>query len=202
MWGCAGGVFADLGPYKFGRIEFWGTGWKLIYMHARMVRQKLFHLAAAVGRMLIPHYHNRSRNVMQQMCEKSDHLLPADRVTIGLQIQLDLAFPWTHAQGANQFRRSLCSRLVRMVGVCRRGAQLRLRGETNENPLSSRKTRVAPSSRHFFYLWPDIAFPMDDRGSSRARLRRCGFWQLQPIRRKRYQTLLARYRTRNRFQIK
>ena len=71
-------------------------------MHARMVRQKLFHLAAAVGRMLIPHYHNRSRNVMQQMCEKSNHLLPADRVTIGLQIQLDLAFPWTHAQGANQ----------------------------------------------------------------------------------------------------
>jgi hypothetical protein len=36
------------------------------------------------------------------MCEKSDHLLPADRVTIGLQIQLDLAFPWAHAQCANQ----------------------------------------------------------------------------------------------------
>jgi hypothetical protein len=52
--------------------------------------------------MLIPHYHNRSRNGMQQMCEESDHLLPADRVTIGLQIQLDLGFPWTHAQCANQ----------------------------------------------------------------------------------------------------
>src|SRR5919198_5719394 len=53
MWGCAGGVFAELGPYKFGRIEFWGTGWKLIHVHARIVRQKLFHLAATVDRMLI-----------------------------------------------------------------------------------------------------------------------------------------------------
>ncbi len=102
MGGCAGGVFADLGPYKFCRIEFWGTGWKLIHMHARMARQKLFHLAAAVDRMLIPHHHHRSCDVTQQMHEKPDHLLPADRVTVGLQMQLDLAFPWTHAQSANQ----------------------------------------------------------------------------------------------------
>jgi hypothetical protein len=49
-----------------------------------------------------------------------------------------------------KFRRSLWSRLVRTVGVCPRGAHVRLTGETNENPLSSSKIRVAPNARHFF----------------------------------------------------
>lgn len=98
------------------------------------------------------------------MHEKPDHLLPADRVTIGLQMQLELAFPWTHAQGANQVQALMVVKtLVQTVGVCLRGAQVRLSGETSEKPLSSRKTRVAPSLRHFFYLWPEIAFPMGDR---------------------------------------
>ncbi len=141
----------------------WGTGWKLIHMHARMARQKLFHLAAAVDRMLIPHHHHRSCDVTQQMHEKPDHLLPADRVTIGLQMQLDLAFPWTHAQSANQVQALMVVKTRETVGVCLRGAHVRLSGETSENPLSSEKTRVTPSLRHFFYLWPAIAFPMSDR---------------------------------------
>ena len=62
-----------------------------------------------------------------------------------------------------RFTRSWCSMLVRMVGVCPRGAQVRLSGETSENPLSSRKTRVAPRACHFFYMRPDIAFPMRNR---------------------------------------
>ena len=53
--------------------------------------------------------------------------------------------------------------LVRMVGVWPRGAQVRLSGETSENPLSSIKTRVACRVCHFFYLRPDVVFPMGDR---------------------------------------
>jgi hypothetical protein len=49
-----------------------------------------------------------------------------------------------------RLRRSLCWKLVRMVGVCPRGAQVRFSGQTNENPLSSAKTRLAPSACHFF----------------------------------------------------
>lgn len=52
------------------------------------------------------------------MREKSDHLLPADRVTTGLQTQLDLAFPWTHAQGANQVQ------ALTVVKTCVNGGSL------------------------------------------------------------------------------
>ncbi len=64
---------------------------------------------------------------------------------------------------SDQFHRALCSTLVRTMGVCPRGAHVRLSGDTNEKPFSLGKPRVAPSSRHFFYLWPDIAFPMHKR---------------------------------------
>jgi len=48
------------------------------------------------------------------------------------------------------------------MGVCPRGAQVRLSGETSEKPLSSSKISVACSWRHFFYLWPDVPFPVRD----------------------------------------
>jgi len=60
-----------------------------------------------------------------------------------------------------KFTRSLCSRLVRRVGVCPRGAHVRFRGETKEKPVSSTKTRVAWRSRQFFYPWPRMPLPMD-----------------------------------------
>jgi hypothetical protein len=62
-----------------------------------------------------------------------------------------------------RLRRSLCSIRVRMTGVSPRGAHVRLSGETSEKPLSSRKTSVAPSCCHFFYMWPDVLFPMCNR---------------------------------------
>ncbi len=62
-----------------------------------------------------------------------------------------------------RFTRAWCSMLVRMVGVCPRGAQVRLSGETSENPLSSIKTRVARRACHFFYMRPGIVFPMSNR---------------------------------------
>lgn len=66
-----------------------------------MTRQKVFDLAAAVDRMLLPDQHHRSSKVMQQMSKKSDYFLPADRFTTGLQAQLDLAFRRAHAQSTN-----------------------------------------------------------------------------------------------------
>src|SRR5512137_217877 len=61
-----------------------------------------------------------------------------------------------------RFTRSWWSMLVRMVGVCPRGAQVRLSGETSENPLSSIQTSVARRVCHFFYMRPDVVFPMGD----------------------------------------
>jgi len=98
----AGGIFANLGPYEFGRIEFWGTGRKLVHLETPMARQKVFHLATAMDRMLIPQQHDRSLDVTQQMLEESDHFIAADGLTIGLKVQLDLAPGWGHAQGTYQ----------------------------------------------------------------------------------------------------
>ena len=102
----AGGVFANLSPYEFGRIESWRTGRKLVRMEERMERQKVFHLATAMDRMLIPHHHDRSLDVTQQMLEESDHFIAAYGFTIRLKVQLDLAPRWGHAQGSYQVQTS------------------------------------------------------------------------------------------------
>lgn len=76
---------------------------------------------------------------------------------------LSLRCPGVMHNAPIKFSRALCSRLVRSVGVCPRGAQVRFNGETSEKPVSSRKTSLAPSSRHFFYMRPDIVFPVGNR---------------------------------------
>ena len=50
-----------------------------------------------------------------------------------------------------------------MVGVSPCGAQVRLSGETRQNPVSSSKMSVARHARHFFYLGPDVLAPLRDR---------------------------------------
>jgi len=62
----------------------------------------------------------------------------------------------------NRFQCWWWSRLVRAVGVCPRGDQLRFSGETREKPDSSTKTSQACSSRHFFYPGPDSPVPVGD----------------------------------------
>ena len=47
-------------------------------------------------------------------------------------------------------------------GVCPCGAQVRLTVGVSENPLSSRKTRWAPSRSAFFYMRPDGPSPVGD----------------------------------------
>jgi len=47
-------------------------------------------------------------------------------------------------------------------GVCPLGAQVRLTVGVRENPLSSRKTRWAPSRSAFFYMGPDGPSPVSD----------------------------------------
>lgn len=102
MRGRAGGVFIYLGPYEFRWIEFWRTGRELVHMQARMLRQKIFHFAAPMNRMLIPKQHQRACDVRQHMDEKANHLLTADRFTVRLKVQLDLAPRWRYRQDTNQ----------------------------------------------------------------------------------------------------
>jgi hypothetical protein len=102
VWCGAGGGFADLAPDAFGRIEFRRSGWKLIGRDARMTCQEVLHLAATMDGMLVPEQHDGTRDVLQQVLEKGDHLVPTDRVPIGLHVQLDLAFARAHPQSTNQ----------------------------------------------------------------------------------------------------
>src|SRR5690606_37129705 len=67
------------------------------------------------------------------------------------------------SKAASRFSRWRWSKLVRTVGVCPRGAQVRLSGEIRQKPASSINSRIAFRSRHFFfYLWPDPALPPAD----------------------------------------
>ena len=91
-----------MAPDAFGRIEFWRTGWKLINMNTRMTFQEVLHLAATMDRMLVPDQHDRACDLTQQVLEKGDHFVPTDRVPIGLNVQLDLAFGRAHPHSTNQ----------------------------------------------------------------------------------------------------
>lgn len=102
MRGRAGSAFTDLGPYEFRWVEFWGAGRKFMHMKARMMRHKIFYLATAMNGMLIPHQHNRSLDVHQQMCEKPKHLLTADRLPIGLKAKLNLTLSGSYTYSTNQ----------------------------------------------------------------------------------------------------
>ena len=67
-----------------------------------MTAQEILDLAATMNRMLVPDHHDGPWNVPQQMLQKDDDLLAAERDRVGLQMQLDPAFPRTHTYGTNQ----------------------------------------------------------------------------------------------------
>lgn len=67
-----------------------------------MTGQEILDLAATMNRVLVPDHHNGTRNAPEQMLQKKDDLIAAERDRIGLQMQLDLAFPRTHTYGTNQ----------------------------------------------------------------------------------------------------
>lgn len=98
------GVFAELRPHPFRRIELGRTGWKGIHMQARMLVQKGLDRAPAMDRMLVPDQDDRASDQPQQMAEKDDHLLAADGFLVGLQMQLDLPLARRHAQRTDQIQ--------------------------------------------------------------------------------------------------
>lgn len=67
-----------------------------------MTFQEVFHHAATMDRMFVPHQHDRACNLRQQVLEKGDHFVATDRVPIGLNVQLDLAFSRTHPHRTDQ----------------------------------------------------------------------------------------------------
>jgi hypothetical protein len=67
-----------------------------------MGNQKILDDPATMDRVLVPDHHDGPRNKSEQMLEKGNDFLARECVVIGLQIQLDLAFPRTDADGANQ----------------------------------------------------------------------------------------------------
>ena len=71
-------------------------------MDARMTFQEVLHLATTMDRMLVPHQHDGPCDLRQQVLEKGDHFVPTDRVPIGLNVQLDLAFSRAHPHSTDQ----------------------------------------------------------------------------------------------------
>lgn len=69
-----------------------------------MTSQEILDLAAAMNRMLIPDHYDRTWNAMEHMLQKDNDFLATEYDVIGLQMQLDLALPWTHAHRADQIQ--------------------------------------------------------------------------------------------------
>jgi hypothetical protein len=55
-----------------------------------------------MNRMLIPHQYDGPCDLTQQGLEKGDHFVATDRVPIGLNVRLDLAFGRAHPHSTNQ----------------------------------------------------------------------------------------------------
>lgn len=86
-----GGVFADLGPNKFNRIEFWSAGWKMINMQVRMLSNQFLNEVAFMDGMVIPDQNDLAWNCPQQLLQKSDDLFTAQAAPIRAGGQFDLA---------------------------------------------------------------------------------------------------------------
>jgi len=71
-------------------------------MQTRMGSQKILDLPTTMNGMLVPDHHDGPRNATEQVLEKGHHFIASEWVAIGLQMQLDLAFPRTDAYGTNQ----------------------------------------------------------------------------------------------------
>jgi hypothetical protein len=67
-----------------------------------MACDKILNLAAAMNRMFVPHDNNRSGDTTEQVSEKDNHFLSAERCAIGLNVQSDLALVRTHTDGPNE----------------------------------------------------------------------------------------------------
>lgn len=95
-------ILRDLSPDEFGWIKFRCRRRKLVHMQTRMMSQEILDLAATMNRVLVPDHHDRPRITPKQMLQKADDLIAAQRDRIGLQMQFDLAFSGTEADGTDQ----------------------------------------------------------------------------------------------------
>ena len=67
-----------------------------------MAQQKIFNLTATMNRMFVPDHYDGPRDAAEQVFQKDNDFISSDRCAIGLQAQLDLAFPRTYAQDPDQ----------------------------------------------------------------------------------------------------
>jgi len=91
MWCKISGVFTDLRPNKFNRVEFWSTDRKMISMQARILRNKILNQPAFMDGMVIPDQNDLARNNPQQLLQESHSLFATQAVSVRVRGQLDLA---------------------------------------------------------------------------------------------------------------
>ena len=98
----AGGVFTELTPDVFGRIEFRRAGREPIGLNAGVTVQECLYAKPTVNRMSIPDQNDGPVHKTQQLLEKSDGLLTAQGAPVRVQVQLELATARAQAQGTDQ----------------------------------------------------------------------------------------------------
>lgn len=76
--GTASRIARDLGPNKFGWIEFRCGRREVKDMQTRMTRQEILDETTAMNRMLVPEHHDRTGNATEQMLQKDNDFLAAE----------------------------------------------------------------------------------------------------------------------------
>ena len=78
LWRTIGQRVFGFGPHKLIRIEFWGIGWKSMYMEPLVLAKELLDDDAPVDGAAIPEQHNRSAQVPVEVTQESDDLHAGD----------------------------------------------------------------------------------------------------------------------------
>ena len=102
-------IFIELGPHEFCGVEFGSGRRELLDLKAWGLGDKIFDLGAAVNGMSVPQQDDRASAGIQQVLEETNDFLARDRFTIGLQMQLDIAFSRSHAEAAHQIQSLIVS---------------------------------------------------------------------------------------------
>ena len=97
-----GGVFTDLGPNKFNRVEFRSAFRQVIDMQARLPSNKFLNQVAFVDGMVVPNQDDLTWNRSEQLLQKSDDLFATQAMPIRAGGQFDLVAIGADQQGAQQ----------------------------------------------------------------------------------------------------
>ncbi len=153
------GVF-ELGPDELVRVKLGSIAGEGIGMQARVAVQQPLDASGPVDLSPIPQQDHGPKDMAQEMPKEVGHLRGPD-VLVGMEPCIQGQTPSLGGDVRAERAEILVHRpATGSQGVFPSGAQVRTTLGMSRNPLSSRKTRWAPSAAAFFYTGPHMPLPI------------------------------------------